>query len=80
MVKVMLKKPVTSGYDQNKQLVDKLGLFLLVQGSIDDQFIQKLGEDNSKWWRAVTQDGNRIVIALNNIAYLEEVSADNVGR
>lgn len=80
MIKVMLKKPVTSGYDQNKQLVERLGLFLLVQGSIDDQFIQKLGGEEVRWWRGTTQNGNHIVISIKNIAYLEEVSADDEGR
>ena len=80
MIKVMLKKPVTSGYDQQRQLVDKLGNFLMVRGSIDDQFLKRLGEEGARWWRAVTQDGNHIIIALNNVAYLEEVSTDDVGR
>jgi len=77
MIKVMLKEPVTSGYDQNKQLVDKLGLFLLVQGTPDNQFTQKL--EGMRWFKGVNNSGNSILIPMENIAYIEEVSGDVAG-
>jgi len=77
MIKVMLKEPVTSGYDQNKQLVDKLGLFLLVQGILDNQFTQKL--EGMIWFKGVNNSGNSILIPMENIAYIEEVSGDVAG-
>lgn len=71
MIKVMLKKPVTSGYDQQKQLVDKLGNFLMVQGTLDNQFAQRL--DGMKWFKGVSESGKSILIPMDNIAYIEEV-------
>jgi hypothetical protein len=75
MIKVMLKKPVTSGYDQDKNLVDKMGNFLLVQGEIDDQFVQRISGEGLevKWWRGKNNVGKSVLIPIENIAYLEEV-------
>jgi hypothetical protein len=78
MIKVMLKEPVTSGYDQQKQLVDKMGNFLLVQGTLDNQFAEKLL--SVKWFKGINNSGNSVLIPLDNIAYIEEVSAADVGR
>ena len=79
MIKVMLKKPVTSGYDQSKQLVDKLGLFLLVRGSIDDKFFHELKGEGVRWWKGMNASGNPILIPIDNIAYIEEVPGDVAG-
>lgn len=73
MIKVVLKEPVTSGYDQRNTLVDKAANFFWVQGSLNNEFKDKLGLEGTKWISFVKATDNKpLWIYVDNIAYLEE--------
>lgn len=72
MIKIMLKNPVIISYDQTEQLADKLGLFLKIQGVLDEQFVEKLG-GTERWYKGVNDAGNTVLIPIENVAYFEEI-------
>jgi len=73
MIKVVLKEPVTSGYDQRKNLVDKAAQFFWVQGDLNQEFKDRLASEGTKWLSFIKKtDGLPLWVYVDNIAYLEE--------
>jgi len=70
ILKILLKEPVTSGF-QGGKLVDHIGNYLLVKGELALIDLEKAA--HSDWLIFITPEGFSVLVPKVNIAYIMEM-------